>query len=101
MKLFTRDQWEKLWKPLKDAQKTQDLMTYSEFCNKTKAAWYKEYPEVDFSNARYAVYVEDWLNKNAGQLPSEILASLTKDDIRYDWPAFKNLAPLLGYKEVA
>ena len=98
MKLFTRSEWENLWEQLDKAMKEKSLGEFSSFCNKIKSEWQEKYPGVDFSNARYAAHVENWLEKNSEAIPAKVILSLSKDDIKYDWFFFKHLAPLLGYK---
>lgn len=94
MKLFTRTEWELVWSATDI--KGLPLQEYAKLCNEENAKRYKLYPGVDFSNARYACHIERHLEAGT-TIPGEILASVTKDDIQFDWFCFPNLAPLLGF----
>ena len=93
MKLMSRNQWKYFWTEFEAKGKTMPLMEYSRWIDGRKAAISKEWPGHDWSNGRYAVQVEKFLEAGEDVSTSE----LTPADIRYDWQAFPNLAPLLGY----
>ena len=96
MTLIPRPEWDAIWKEFDTKGKQQSLQAFSCWCNARKAELHEQHPGVNWSNGRYAVHVEDWLSRG-NQATPELLAALTKDDIRYDWPEFAHLAPLLGY----
>jgi hypothetical protein len=91
---ITRLEWEGMWRAL-DEMKRLPLVQYCAACDAIKAAWRTRYPKANFSNGRYAAYIEDCLRRGLTVGPG-IIATLTPRDLRFDAHAFPYLAPRLG-----
>lgn len=94
--IFRREEWNALWHDLADQTHGKELNAAAAICDRIKAEWASKYPGVDFSNGRFAVHIEQCLAAGY-KVPDFILASVMKEDIRFDWASLPHLARLLGY----
>ena len=88
-----RVEWEAMWAQLRTATQNCGLNEAAMRCEKIKAAWARQYPDVPFSawgNGRYESQVERALERGH-PVSNERIAEITDDDLRYDRMAFPNV----------
>jgi hypothetical protein len=81
-----REAWETMWKRLREEGARMSLNDYARHCDRVKKSWANRWGPWRFDNGRYAVHVEEQLQRGF-PYPGDVMQS----DLQFDAPAFPHI----------
>ena len=94
---LSRDEWDAMWAEIDPhtVGKRMGLQDYAELVNLFQAQWDATNPGFSYSNGRYVAHVEEALSLGV-PVPAPYLRTISRDEMRFDAPAFPHLMAALS-----